>query len=157
MSDEKTCPYCAETIKAAAIKCKHCGEFLAKSKDFKFNRATVVSGVSDFAEWKKLSSDSDQQPKFSGMCSKCGQEVQFTEREISLGKAVTDIGSLFAERGLKNGLRSVAESILKDDEEAYNGVSCPRCRGDNSICMKCLTIQEKTDDYCESCGAFLGV
>jgi len=26
--DEKRCPYCAEVIKAAAVKCRFCGEFL---------------------------------------------------------------------------------------------------------------------------------
>ena len=30
-SDEVSCPFCAETIKRAAKKCKHCGESLAAS------------------------------------------------------------------------------------------------------------------------------
>lgn len=30
----KACPLCAETIKAAAVKCKHCGSFLNKTSDF---------------------------------------------------------------------------------------------------------------------------
>jgi hypothetical protein len=28
VADEKPCPYCAERIKAAALKCRHCGEML---------------------------------------------------------------------------------------------------------------------------------
>lgn len=28
MIETKKCPYCAEEINIAAIKCKHCGEFL---------------------------------------------------------------------------------------------------------------------------------
>jgi phage shock protein PspC (stress-responsive transcriptional regulator) len=29
MNDTRTCPYCAEEVRAAAIKCKHCGSMLS--------------------------------------------------------------------------------------------------------------------------------
>jgi TM2 domain-containing membrane protein YozV len=31
--DLVNCPFCAEEIKPATVKCKHCGEFLGKSKE----------------------------------------------------------------------------------------------------------------------------
>ena len=47
----KSCPYCAEQIKQAAIKCKHCGEFLAEEQDPSIiemgNNETTVQGKSN--------------------------------------------------------------------------------------------------------------
>lgn len=47
MSDEKTCPYCAETIKAAAIKCRYCGEMLTESEADEPQAESIASTAKD--------------------------------------------------------------------------------------------------------------
>ena len=49
MNDTRTCPYCAEEVRAAAIKCKHCGSMLsaryAPGDWYRSSRDRMIAGV----------------------------------------------------------------------------------------------------------------
>ena len=49
----KLCPFCAEEIKEAAAKCKHCGEFLfeKKSKKIVHTNKNTYESPTKFTKW----------------------------------------------------------------------------------------------------------
>ena len=54
LTETKNCPFCAETINVAALKCKHCGEYLdkdLKSANRQQNTSTIVLPEQKFRKW----------------------------------------------------------------------------------------------------------
>lgn len=60
-SNSKQCPYCAETIKAAAVKCRYCGSDLSSDSEFECTGCGA-----------DVAADAD-------LCPKCGADFRDTE------------------------------------------------------------------------------
>ena len=82
----KPCPFCAEKIQAAAIKCKHCGEFQ--------NKPQLINAAKHKHQMKSQEFQGmGENPAITGCCPKCGKSewrshlgfILFTLASISFG------------------------------------------------------------------------
>lgn len=78
----KKCPFCAETIKAEAIRCKHCGADLAAGKSSK--------GFADFANYSPP-------PANVAACAKCNYQLVAKEKKnlVSIAGLLSVVVFLF--------------------------------------------------------------
>lgn len=59
MSDTKNCPFCGESIKAVAIKCKHCESFISNESVANENEVRSIKKKFDFKDDQKNIAESE--------------------------------------------------------------------------------------------------
>lgn len=100
-SDTRQCPFCAETIKNAAIKCRHCGEFLDTSSqtlDSKHSKDPTDDSVPAETQGCPVS----EPPRFNIFVSHATQDGSIA-REITAALESKGVGTWLATRDIQVG------------------------------------------------------